>query len=129
MTFYLDEDLAPAIALQLRRRGIDVVSAHDAAMTGVSDVAQLDHAASAGRALVTRNVRHFRALGDDRIRSHTPHAGIVLCPASLRGSEYRVIVDALVQLARRYPTGLGSYDVVFLTARPNRNDSTKRGHR
>jgi hypothetical protein len=67
--------------------------------------------------MVTRNVRHFRALGDDRIRSQTPHAGIILCPASLRGSEYRVIADALVQLARRYAKGLGEYDVVFLTAR------------
>ena len=129
MTFYLDEDLAPAIAQQLRRRGIDAVSVHDVGMTGVSDVGQLDHAASAGRALVTRNVRHFRALGDDRIRSQTPHAGIVLCPASLRGSEYRVIADALMELTRRYPKGFGPYDVVFLTARSKRNDSTKRGHR
>jgi predicted nuclease of predicted toxin-antitoxin system len=117
VTLYLDEDLAPAIAERLRRRGIDAVSAHDVGMTGVSDVAQLDHAASAARALVTRNVRHVRALGDDRIRSQTPHAGIILCPASLRGSEYGVIADALVQLTRRYPTGLGPYDVVFLTAR------------
>ena len=114
MTFYLDEDLAPAIAERLRRRGFDAVSAHEVEMTGSSDVAQLDHAASEGRALVTRNVRHFRALGDDRIRSQTPHAGIVLCPASLRGSEYRLIVDALGRLAHRYPAGLGPYDVVFL---------------
>jgi predicted nuclease of predicted toxin-antitoxin system len=111
---YLDEDLAPAIAERLRRRGTDAVSAHDVGMTGVSDVAQLDHAASETRALVTRNVRHFRALGDDRIRSQTPHAGIILCPASLRGSEYRIIADALAQLTRRYPKGLGPYDVVFL---------------
>ena len=118
MRLYLDEDLAPAIAEQLRRRGIDAVTAHDVAMTGVSDVAQLDHAASEARALVTRNVRHFRALGNARIRSQTPHAGIILCPASLRGSEYGVIVEALGQLTRRYPKGLGPYDVVFL----------KRGH-
>ena len=117
MTLYLDEDLAPAIAERLRRRGIDAVSAHDVGMTGVSDVAQLDYAASAARALVTRNVRHFRALGDARVRSQMPHAGIVLCPASLRGSEYGVIVDALVQLTHRYPNGLGAYDVVFLTPR------------
>jgi predicted nuclease of predicted toxin-antitoxin system len=128
VTFYLDEDLAPTIAQQLRRRGTDAVSVHDVGMTGLSDLAQLDHAAAAGRALVTRNVRHFRVLGDDRIRSQTPHAGIVLCPASLRGSEYRVIVDALIQLSRRYPRGLGSYDVVFLT-RPDRSNPKKRGHR
>jgi predicted nuclease of predicted toxin-antitoxin system len=113
---YLDEDLAPAIAQRLRSRGIDAVSVHDVGMTGVSDVAQLDHAASETRALVTRNVRHFRALGDNRIRSQTPPAGIILCPASLRGSEYRIIADTLAQLTRRYPKGLGPYDVVFLAA-------------
>ena len=117
MTLYLDEDLAPAIAERLRRRGIDAVSAHDVGMMGASDVAQLDYAASAARAIVTRNVRHFRVLGDDRIRSQTPHAGIIFCPASLRGSEYDVIVDGLVQLTRRYLNGLGPYDVVFLTSR------------
>jgi predicted nuclease of predicted toxin-antitoxin system len=111
---YLDEDLAPAIADRLRRRGIDAVSAHDVGMTGHSDSTQLDYAASAKRAIVTRNVRHFRVLGEARVQSQMPHAGIVLCPASLRGSEYGVIIDALIQLARRYPKGLGAYDVVFL---------------
>jgi predicted nuclease of predicted toxin-antitoxin system len=114
---YLDEDLSPAITARLRRRSIDAVSAHEVGVIGVADSAQLDYAAARRRALVTRNVRHFRALGDDRIRSQTPHAGIVLCPSSLRGSEYRVIADALAQLTRRYPKGLGPYDVVFLTPR------------
>ena len=117
MTLYLDEDLSPAIAERLRRRGIDAVSVHDVGMTGRSDSIQLDYAASAKRAIVTRNVRHFRVLGAARVRSQTPHAGIILCPASLRGSEYGVIIDALVQLVRRYPKGLGAYDVVFLTRR------------
>jgi predicted nuclease of predicted toxin-antitoxin system len=117
VTLYLDEDLAPAIAERLRRRGVDAVSAHDIGMTGQSDSTQLDHAASARRAIVTRNVRHFRVLGAARVRSQTPHAGIILCPASLRGSEYAVIVDALMQLVHRYPKGLGAYDVVFLTPR------------
>ena len=117
MTLYLDEDLSPAIAERLRRRGINAVSVHDVGMTGRSDSTQLDYAASAKRALVTRNVRHFRVLGATRVRSQTPHAGIILCPASLRGSEYGVIADGLAQLTRSYPDGLGPYDVVFLTSR------------
>ena len=80
MTLYLDEDLAPAIAERLRRRGIDAVSAHEVGMTGHSDSTQLDYAASAKRAIVTRNVRHFRVLGAARVRSQTPHSGIILCP-------------------------------------------------
>ena len=117
MTLYLDEDLSPAIAERLRRRGIDAVSAHEVGMTGHSDSTQLDYAVSAKRAIVTRNVRHFRVLGAARVRSQTPHSGIILCPASLRGSEYGVIIDALIQLIRRYPEGLGAFDVVFLRPR------------
>ncbi|MCA0453807.1 MAG: DUF5615 family PIN-like protein [Chloroflexi bacterium] len=37
ISLYLDENLSPKIAAQLRRRGMNVVTAHDLGMRGDSD--------------------------------------------------------------------------------------------
>ena len=114
MTFYLDEDLSPLIAQRLRQKGIDAVSAHEVGNVQRSDREQLSHAAREGRCLVTRNVRHFADLAQDALQRQEPHAGIVLCPPSRRGSEMGRIADALARIAQRFPLGLGGYDVVYL---------------
>jgi hypothetical protein len=58
----LDELYAPAIAVALRARGHDVVSAHEAEPTllAAPDEEVLAAGAAAARALVTENVRDFR---------------------------------------------------------------------
>ncbi len=114
MKFYLDEDLSPRIAESLRKRGIDALSAHDVGNVQLSDREQLAYAAREGRCLVTRNARHFVVLSQEAIARQEPHAGIILCSPSLRGSEVRGIVDALTRLAKRSPKGLGGYDVLYL---------------
>jgi predicted nuclease of predicted toxin-antitoxin system len=85
MKLYLDEDLSPQIARRLREIGVDAVSAHETGNVQLSDREQLSYAAAEGRALVTRNVRHFVVLAKDAIARQEPHAGIVLCLSSLRG--------------------------------------------
>lgn len=117
MKFYLDEDLSPRIARALRRKGVDAVSAHEVGNLQCSDREQLAYAAREGRCLVTRNARHFVPLSREAIRRQQPHAGIVLCPPSFRGSEIQAIVAALIQVVKRYPEGLGGYDVLFLSRR------------
>jgi len=112
--FYLDEDLAPAIAVSLRRRGVDAVSAHEVGQIGLSDAAQLAFAAGQGRCLVSANARDFRRLGHDAIEQGRPHAGIVLCPSRIHGLDVAAVVNALAEIAKRYPAGLGEYDVVYL---------------
>lgn len=116
MKFYLDADLSPKIAEFLRRQGFDAVSALDVASVQVSDHEQLAFAAQEGRALVTKNARHFiiLILSQEAIRRQVPHTGIILCPPSIRGSEIRTIADALIRVAERYPAGLGGYDVIYL---------------
>lgn len=114
MKFYLDEDLPPSISEWLRRSGVDAVSAHETERTRLADRDQLAFAASEGRALVTRNVRHFVRLAHEAIGSELPHAGIVLLPASSLGYEVAAIGRALKRLAGEYRDGLGRYDVVFL---------------
>ncbi len=114
MKFHLDEDLSPKVAERLRKRGADAVSALEVGNAQLSDREQLRFAARGGRCLVTRNVRHFAVLARDAIRRNEPHAGIILCPPSIRGYEIAKIVAALVRVSQQYPTGLGEFDVVYL---------------
>jgi predicted nuclease of predicted toxin-antitoxin system len=69
---YLDENLSPKIALQLQRRGIDIVSVHELGLTGDSDENHLNRAAGMGRVLVTADV-DFLVMAAEGIS----HAGIV----------------------------------------------------
>lgn len=114
MKFYLDEDLPPDIAELLRKQGVDAVSAHEAGNAQRPDQEQLAFAAQEERAIVTRDARHFIVLSQEAIRRQTPHAGIIICPPSMRESEISAIADALIRVATRYPEGLGEYDVVYL---------------
>jgi predicted nuclease of predicted toxin-antitoxin system len=112
--FYLDEDLTPAIAVALRKRGADAVSAHEVGNLGLGDMDQLVFAADQGRCLVSGNARDFCRLAHAAVEQGRPHAGIVLCPSRLRGPNVGVVVNALMQIAGRYPAGLGEYDVLYL---------------
>ena len=114
MKFYLDEDLSPKIAEALRRKGMDAVSAHEAGNIQFSDPEQLSYASREGRCLVTRNARHFLVLAKDAIRRQRPHAGILLCSPRFTGAEIRTLVDQLSLVAKRYPKGLGPYDILYL---------------
>ena len=114
MKFYLDEDLTPIIAVALRKRRVDAVSAHELGQIGLSDAEQLSFAAGQGRCLVSANARDFRRLGRDAIEQGRPHAGIVLCPPRIHGLDVGAIVKALAEIAERYPAGLGEYDVLYL---------------
>ena len=53
---YLDENLSPRIAEQLRRRGVDVVTVHDLAAAGDTDENHLERATRLERVLVTADV-------------------------------------------------------------------------
>lgn len=114
MKFYLDEDLAPKIAVALRKKGVDAISAHEAGNIQLSDPEQLAYAGREGRCLVTRNARHFLVLAQDAIQCQAPHAGILLCSPRFTGAEIRIIIGQLSRVARRYPNGLGSYDIFYL---------------
>ncbi len=69
---YLDENLSPRIAVQLRRRGIDAVTVHDLDVAGDTDENHLARATRLQRVLVTADVDFLviAALGQE-------HLGIV----------------------------------------------------
>ena len=70
--FYLDEHVARAVALGLRRRGIDVLTIQEAGLASESDLNHLAFAAAQGRVIYTQD--------DDFLRLHAEgvsHAGLV----------------------------------------------------
>ncbi len=114
MKFYLDENLTPKIAVTLRKKRVDVVSAHEVGAIQWSDRDQLKYAGKESRCLVTRNARHFIELAHDAIQHQAPHAGILLLSARFTGAEIRIVVDGLSRVAKQYPKGLGPYDIFYL---------------
>jgi hypothetical protein len=72
ISLYLDENLTPKIAAQLRQKGIDVVTVHDLGLTGDTDVNHLVRATEMGRVLVTADTDFLRLAAGGM-----EHAGIV----------------------------------------------------
>ena len=73
----LDEMLSPAIAEQLRKRGIDAVALTEIqGMSGISDEEVLTYAASVNRLVITRNVRDFVMLDRQWRDAGRVHSGI-----------------------------------------------------
>lgn len=70
--FYLDENMPVAIAEQLRRRGIAVVTVRDLDLLGSSDMTHLERAARMGYVLCTHDPDFV-----DIAASGNQHAGIV----------------------------------------------------
>jgi len=75
--FYFDQHIPFAVARGLRRRGVDVLTAHEADRCGLPDLDQLEYASELGRVLVTFDADFviLSARGID-------HQGIAFCTAS-----------------------------------------------
>jgi hypothetical protein len=77
--FHFDEHIATAVALGLRRRGVDVTTAADAELSGAEDEEHVAFAVSEGRVIVTHD--------DDFLVLHSrgvQHAGIAYCAQGSR---------------------------------------------
>lgn len=80
MKLRLDEMYTPAIAEQLRARGHDVASVHDAAyrvLEGEPDEKVWAAAVADGRALVSENVQDFRRLDAEALAREQPRARLI----------------------------------------------------
>ena len=71
LRFYLDENIPTEIARQLRRSGIDAVSALDLGQLGASDPSHLKRATEMGRILCTHDQDFLRLAAEGH-----EHAGI-----------------------------------------------------
>jgi predicted nuclease of predicted toxin-antitoxin system len=70
--FYLDENMNPAIAEQLAKSDIDVVTIRDVEQLGDSDINHLQRATEMGRVLCTHDTDFLKIAAE-----HTDHAGII----------------------------------------------------
>jgi len=75
---YLDEDVIPTLALILRERGHDAVSALDLGRKGIADPDHFVYAAKEGRAILTYNVGDYIPLASEAMRSNTHFSGLIL---------------------------------------------------
>jgi len=114
MKFYLDEDLSPKIAVLMRRKGIDAVSAHEAGMTGASDREQLEFAAREKRCLVTRNRDDFIQLSIQFFNDRRPHHGVLIIPYTIPGDKFARTASLLGRFASQHRQGLEPYVISFL---------------
>jgi predicted nuclease of predicted toxin-antitoxin system len=74
----LDEMYSSPVGRELRARGHDVVSVHEAPGRGTADEDVLDYACHGQRAVVTENVRDFRPLAEALLAAGGSHCGLVL---------------------------------------------------
>jgi len=73
---YLDVHVPAAIADQLRRLGVDVLTAHEDDAARLPDAALLARSTDLGRLLFTQDIR-FKALAENLQRTDQPFAGLV----------------------------------------------------
>lgn len=75
---YIDEDLSDRIAVALRSKGFDAISAHEVNMRGKTDNEQLEYAIKQNRTILTRNIKHFITLQKEYHKGGLAHHGIVV---------------------------------------------------
>ena len=111
MTALLDEQLSPAIAELLRRRGHDVEAvAERMDLAGRSDRVILELAAREDRAVITNNVQDFRPLAAERLARGETHAGLILLPSKRTRTRAAVesLADAIEHILDDHPNCLQS---------------------
>lgn len=86
--FHLDEHVDPAVAIALRRAGIDVTTTNDVGLRTKDDKAQLNFARIEVRVMVTRD-HDFLGL----VSGATEHPGVVFYTAS---KSLREIIEGLI---------------------------------
>jgi hypothetical protein len=91
VTLYMDVHVPRAVTEQLRRRGVDVLTAIEDGSTTLADDDLLEHARALGRPLFTHDIR-FKALAEDWQRQGRPFAGLLFGHA-LRGSIGQYVAD------------------------------------
>lgn len=93
--FLLDEHIAPAVAVQLRNRGIDCITVREAGRLGLADESHLEWAALQGRIIVSFDDDYFPLA-----RAFSGHGGLIHCTPHTR--DIGPIVRALTVFAEQH---------------------------
>ncbi|MFM2432022.1 MAG: hypothetical protein RLZZ511_3235 [Cyanobacteriota bacterium] len=76
IALYMDVHIPQSITIQLRRRGIDVLTAQEDGTLELPDDQLLDRSTAIGRVLFTQDIR-FRALAENWQREGKPFGGLI----------------------------------------------------
>ena len=95
--FFFDEHVADAVAVALRARGIDILTALDAGRTGRADAEQLRFATSAGRVVVTHDTDYLVLAANFQARGEV-FAGVAFCLARKYARNVGKLAHALADL-------------------------------
>src|SRR5688572_11143382 len=79
--FYLDVHVPETIRDELRRKGVDVLTAQEDNARTLEDADLLIRATSLGRVMFTQDIR-FKAMAEDWQRQGNPFAGLAYGPQS-----------------------------------------------
>lgn len=78
MKLYLDENISPNIASELKERGTDAVSVYQVKNRGLSDREQFEFAQKEKRTFITYDITDFLEIGKEYIAKGKEHYGIIL---------------------------------------------------
>ncbi len=84
LRFYADTHIAKQVAVQLRKRGVDIVRCEEVGMAEASDDEHLEYATQEGRALISIDT-DFRGKHIDWLMAEKSHAGIFAISEQLQG--------------------------------------------
>lgn len=120
MKFYVDENLSPEIAVQLRGLGFDATHTYEHRRAGASDEDQLEFAARNGYCIVTADQMDFLELTRRFKAAARPHAGAIIVGWPVRRAEVVKVAAMIAELAGGYPAGMEPYTMARLV-RPTRS--------
>ncbi len=101
ITFYTDEDVHGVAIKTARHRGVSIVTANEAGMSGAEDEEHFVYAIERGLVLVSANARHHHPLFSQWLADGKDHPGLVLI-AGKRQRDSEAIARGLVDIYRDY---------------------------
>ncbi len=110
LKLYSDENVDVSVAVGLRRRGIDVVTARDRGKLGVSDEQHLTLATSEERLMVTHDIADFVKLHRESLAVGRNHSGIAVSSVIAPGT----IIRRLLALCDSLSAGATENNLIFL---------------
>ncbi|MEW5718418.1 MAG: DUF5615 family PIN-like protein [Chloroflexota bacterium] len=92
LRLYLDADVSAELAVQLRERKIDAISALEVRRLRALDTEQLAFAVTQRRAILTHNRDDFVALAVEYFEQDKEHYGIIIAPQYELGELVRRVI-------------------------------------
>ena len=98
---YFDRHVKKQLAIDLRKRGFDVLLTEEAGMDTAPDDEQLEFAVKENRALLTFNIRDFAPLHEQWSAAGRLHAGIIVSQ-QLGSRQYGLLLAPLLGLLDQF---------------------------